>query len=99
MVLDIEQCASEDTGPPREVDCEIPHRLRRGTKHFLQGRENFSLVDMFKTVRLTAIRNGQKRTISDSGVLEAFTLGISPCNDQYDIDFLLLESCFRPFVK
>ena len=28
-------CANEDTRSPREVDCEIPHRLERGTKHFL----------------------------------------------------------------
>ncbi|KAG7027141.1 Chromatin assembly factor 1 subunit FAS2, partial [Cucurbita argyrosperma subsp. argyrosperma] len=31
------RCVSENTGPPREVDCEIPHRLERGTKHCLQG--------------------------------------------------------------
>ena len=31
----IEQCASEDVGSPRGVDCEIPHRLERGTKHSL----------------------------------------------------------------
>ena len=29
---DIEQCASEDVGPPRGADCEIPHWLERGTK-------------------------------------------------------------------
>ena len=28
-------CASEDTGPPRGVNCEIPHWLERGTKHSL----------------------------------------------------------------
>ena len=27
--------ASEDDGVLREVDCEISHRLARGTKHFL----------------------------------------------------------------
>ena len=27
--------ASEDAGPRREVDCEIPHRLEGGTKHSL----------------------------------------------------------------
>ena len=29
---DIERCASEDVGPPRGVDYDIPHRLERGTK-------------------------------------------------------------------
>ena len=33
--LDIGWCASEDAEPPRGVDCEIPHRLERETKHFL----------------------------------------------------------------
>ena len=28
-------CASEDVGSSRGVDCEIPHRLERGTKHSL----------------------------------------------------------------
>ena len=32
---DTEQCVSEDAGSPRGVDCEIPHRLERGTKHSL----------------------------------------------------------------
>ena len=27
--------ASKDAGSPRGVDCEIPHRLERGTKHCL----------------------------------------------------------------
>ena len=31
--LDTGLCASEDVGPPRGVDYEIPHRLERGTKH------------------------------------------------------------------
>ena len=31
----IRRCASEDTGPLRGVNCEIPHRLERGTKHSL----------------------------------------------------------------
>ena len=37
MVLesDTGRCASEDAGPSRGVDCEIPHRLERGTKHSL----------------------------------------------------------------
>ena len=33
--LDIEPCTSEDAGPPRRVDCEIPHQLEKGTKYFL----------------------------------------------------------------
>ena len=32
MVLELSSCASKDAGPPRKVDCEIPHRLVRGTK-------------------------------------------------------------------
>ena len=32
---DTERCASEDAGPPKGVDCEIPNRLKRGTKHCL----------------------------------------------------------------
>ena len=28
-------CASEDAGPLRRVDCEIPPRLERGMKHSL----------------------------------------------------------------
>ena len=37
MILepDTERCASKDVGPSRGVDCEIPHRLERGTKHSL----------------------------------------------------------------
>ena len=45
--LGTERCASEDVGPPRGVDYEIPHRLERGTKHFLQGCGNLSLLDAF----------------------------------------------------
>ena len=30
-----EQCASEDAGPLKGVDCEITHRLERRTKHSL----------------------------------------------------------------
>ena len=33
--LDTRRCASEDVGPPRGVDCEIPHLLGRGMQHFL----------------------------------------------------------------
>ena len=32
---DIGWCANEDAGPSRGVDCEIPHWLKRGTKHSL----------------------------------------------------------------
>ena len=48
MILgpDTGQCVNEDAGP-KGVDCKIPHRLKRGTKHFLQGCGNFSLVDAF----------------------------------------------------
>ena len=37
MVLesDTERCAIEDVVPPKEVDCEIPHRLERGANHSL----------------------------------------------------------------
>ena len=28
-------CANEDAGPPKGVDCEIPHQLERGMKHSL----------------------------------------------------------------
>ena len=34
---DIGRCASEDIGLPKEVDCEIPRWLERGTKHFYKG--------------------------------------------------------------
>ena len=32
---DTGRCASEVVGPSRGVDCEIPHRLERGTKYSL----------------------------------------------------------------
>ena len=32
---DTGRCASEDAGPSMGLDCEIPHRLERGTKHSL----------------------------------------------------------------
>ena len=37
MVLepDTRRCASEDAGPRRGVDCEIPHQLEREMKHSL----------------------------------------------------------------
>ena len=33
------RCASEDAGPLRGVDCEIPHRLERGTNISYKGME------------------------------------------------------------
>ena len=33
--LDTGRCVSGDAGLPSGVDCEIPHRLERRTKHFL----------------------------------------------------------------
>ena len=33
--LDTGRCASEGVGPLKGVDCEIPHRLERGTQHSL----------------------------------------------------------------
>ena len=33
--LGTERCASEDAVSPREVDCEIPLRVERRTKHSL----------------------------------------------------------------
>ena len=45
--LDIGQCASINAGNPRGMNCEIPHRLERGTKHSLQWCGNLSLVDAF----------------------------------------------------
>ena len=47
LELDTERCVSEDVGPSRGVDCEILHRLERGTKHSLRGCENLPLVDVF----------------------------------------------------
>ena len=40
------RCASENAGPPRGVNCEVSHRLKRGTKHSLQGCEILSLIDV-----------------------------------------------------
>ena len=45
--LGIERCASEDVGSPRGVDCEIPRRLERRTKHSLYGCGNLSLTNPF----------------------------------------------------
>ena len=39
---DTGQCAGDNVGPPKGVDCEILHRLERGMKHSLQGCENLS---------------------------------------------------------
>ena len=35
LELDTERGANEDVGLLRKVDCEILHRLKRGTKHSL----------------------------------------------------------------
>ena len=43
--LDTKQCVSEDTWASKGVDCEISHRLKRRTKHFLEGCGNLSLTD------------------------------------------------------
>ena len=50
--LDTEQCVNKDARPPMRVDCEITHRLERGTKHFLYGcgDRNLSLVDVLSSV-------------------------------------------------
>ena len=32
---DTGRCANENVEPPMGLDCEIPHRLERGTKHSL----------------------------------------------------------------
>ena len=39
MVLELDTgwCASEDAGSRRVVDCEIPHRLERGTTLIEEG--------------------------------------------------------------
>ena len=42
-------CASEDARPQRGVDCEIPHRLERGTKHPYKGVETSPQQTRFKT--------------------------------------------------
>ena len=52
------------------IYCKIPHRLERGTKHSYKGVETSSQQTCFKTVRLTAIHNRPKQTISASGRLE-----------------------------
>ena len=49
MILesDTERCVNEDAGTLRGVDCEIPHRLERRTKHPYKGVENLSITDVF----------------------------------------------------
>ena len=42
LELDIEQCISEDAGPPKDVDCDIPPQPKGGTHIFLQGHGNLS---------------------------------------------------------
>ena len=47
---DIGRCASEDTRPSRKIDCEIPHRLERGTKHSYKDVETAPKQMCFKTL-------------------------------------------------
>ena len=64
----MEWCASEDAKLWTVMDCEIPHRLERGTKHFFyKGVETSPYKTRCKTVRLMTIRNRPKRSISTSG--------------------------------
>ena len=43
-----ETSAREHTRPRKMVDCEITHRLKRKTKHFYNGAENFPYQTRFK---------------------------------------------------
>ena len=67
MVLepDTGWCATEDIGPWREVDCELPHRLERGTKHWCG---NLSLALMWELLHnrsiLKTLRGSPNWTIS-----------------------------------
>ena len=45
--LDFGRCASEECWALEGMDCEVPHRLERGTKHSLLGCGNLSLADAF----------------------------------------------------
>ena len=71
MVLetDTRRCTSEDAGPPRWVDCEIPHRLKRRTKHSLEGCGNLGDA-RFKNLEGKFERENPKKTISASCELE-----------------------------
>ena len=64
--LDTGPCVNEDIGPSKGwiVRSYISWRGKRNI--FLYGCGNFSLINTFKTVRLTTIRNWLKRTISVS---------------------------------
>ena len=39
--------ASEDVGPRKRVDCDVPHWLGRRTNHHLYGGGNLPLADTF----------------------------------------------------
>ena len=43
MVLEpvTERCAREDAGPSKRVDCEIPHRMEKGTSIPYKGVKTF----------------------------------------------------------
>ena len=43
--LDTGWCASENASP-KGMNCENSHQLDRGTKHFLKGCGNLSLLDV-----------------------------------------------------
>ena len=43
--------ASQDSGPQREVDCEIPHRLGGRTKHSYKGVETYPSKRVLKTMK------------------------------------------------
>ena len=49
MVLepDTRKCVRENVGTPNGVDCEILHRLERGSEPSLYKCENLSLIDTF----------------------------------------------------
>ena len=55
-------CASEDIGPRKEVDCEIPHQLGRKTKHSLYGCGNLSLRTRFENLEEKLEKKNLKRT-------------------------------------
>ena len=71
-----ERCANEDAGLRRERWIVRSHIWLEGERNIVYKSENFSLIDVFKTVMLTAIRNGPKRTISASGGLVLLHLNV-----------------------
>ena len=62
-------CASEDAGPLKGVDCEIPHRLERGTKHSITVWKPLPSKRVLKTLRGSRKGKSPKRIISASGGL------------------------------